>query len=82
MEESVTYQAILEQGAIRELRRVLLLMGQDRFGTPDEQVEQAVEAISKLPRLEELIVCLAEVTSWQELLAPPAPRPRRRRRNP
>jgi hypothetical protein len=80
MEESVTYQAILKRGAIREAQRFLLLLGQNRFGPPDEQVTQALQAINKVSRLEELGVRVAEVNSWQELLAPPAPRPRRRRR--
>ena len=82
MEESTTYQAILEKGiakgkdvgAREELRKVLLLLGQDRFGPASARVSRALNAINELERLEGLTVRLLKVSSWQELLDLPAGR--------
>jgi predicted transposase YdaD len=80
MKESVTYQAILEEGealgivkgeargALAEAKKLLLLQGTNRFGPPDERTQAAVEGISDLPRLEALSVRLLSARSWQELL--------------
>jgi predicted transposase YdaD len=83
MEESVTYQAIINKGRVQELRRLLLLLGEDRFGPPDAQVTAAVEAISDVTKLERLAVRLLKAGSWVELLkpAPRGPRPRKQPRN-
>jgi predicted transposase YdaD len=85
MEESVTYQAILEEGeargmvkgAIEALREVILTQGTDRFGPPDARVTAALNRIHDLQRLKELSRRLLSVGTWQELLALP---PRRRGR--
>jgi hypothetical protein len=37
MRESVTYQAILEEGRLEEARKMLLLQGRDRLGEPSAQ---------------------------------------------
>jgi hypothetical protein len=76
MEESVTYQAIIEKGvAIGEAkgeakgeRRTLLLVGKKRFGPPPPEVVAALEAINDPERLDQLSLRLLDVTSWQELL--------------
>jgi predicted transposase YdaD len=72
MRESVTYQAILEEGeakgAIAEARKLLLLLGRDRFGPPDRATRDALERIQDLQRLEELGVRLLSAGSWQQLL--------------
>jgi len=80
MEESTTYQLIIERGkaagAIEEARRVLVRVGSGRFGPPDRRTVRALEKITDVERLEDLIVQLAQVNSWQELL-PPARRTKR-----
>jgi predicted transposase YdaD len=88
MKESVTDQAILEEGeavglvkgeargALVEAKKLLLLQGTNRFGPPDEWTRAAVEGISDLPRLEELSVRLLSVQSWRELLGRRAARRR------
>src|SRR5437879_4328397 len=72
MEESVTYQAIVQkgrqEGAVQELHRVLLLQGKKRFGPADAQLTAALKAITDLARLEQLCVRLLKAKSWQELL--------------
>lgn len=88
MKESVTYQAILEEGeekgrragALAEARKFLLRQGQSRFGRPSARVAASVEAIADLERLEALGERLLQVGSWDDLLGPPARRPTRRRR--
>src|SRR5262249_2089876 len=78
MEESVTYQAIVqkgrEEGRAQEARHILLLQGETKFGPPDARTRGAIEAINDLQRLEELGVRLLSTDSWQELLALPRPR--------
>jgi predicted transposase YdaD len=70
MEESTTYQYIISQGAIREVRRLLLRLGRRRFGPPDTQTVAAIEAIADLDSLERLTERLLDTSSWQELLTP------------
>ena len=62
MEESVTYQAIIEKGMekgmekgeargrVEEARRLLLRQGRIRFGPPDEATQAALAAIADLER--------------------------------
>lgn len=75
MEESVTYQAIVRRGRAEEGRRLLLLLGESKFGPADAAARAAIERIDDLSQLEELVVRHSSVNSWQELL-PPAPRRR------
>ncbi len=85
MKESVTYQAILEEGEakgrIAEAKRLLLLLGQGRFGSPDARARLAVEKITDVEQLEALSERLLTAASWAELLGQPTPhrsQPRRR----
>ncbi len=65
------------EGRMVEARRLLLLLGEKRFGAPDATIRATVEAINNVEQLERLVIKLIEVNSWQELLEPP-PRPPRR----
>ena len=77
MKESVTYQAILregreeglKEGALAEVKKVLLRQGRKRFGPPAKATKAALQAITSLPRLERLSERLLDVSSWDELLA-------------
>jgi hypothetical protein len=75
MEESATYQAIVHRGRAEEARRVLVLLGEPKFGPLDDETRAALENISDLAHLEKLLVRLMSASSWQELLPP---RPQRR----
>jgi hypothetical protein len=80
MKESVTYQAILQEGRaegeakgeakgrVKGEQSVLLRQGKKRFGEPDTVVVQAIHAITSLERLEQLSERILEVESWAELL--------------
>src|SRR5262249_19124529 len=80
MRESVTYQAILDEGRtegrVEEARRILLLQGEDRFGAPRAAVRSAVEAVTDVEQLERLARAVLTANSWEDLLGLP---PRRRR---
>lgn len=71
MHASSTYQYILDEGRVAEARRILLLIGEVRFGAADEASSAALEAIADLGRLERMSKRLLSVSSWQELLATP-----------
>ncbi len=73
MEESTTYQALLERGAARgraqEAAAMLLRQGRKKFGPPTPAHEAALAAVTDLPRLEALSERLLDVNTWDELLA-------------
>jgi predicted transposase YdaD len=73
MKESTTYQAILREGRIEGEQRMLLIQGDVRFGTPDERIREAIEAIRDLEQLERLSRQLLDptVNDWAELLDTP-----------
>jgi hypothetical protein len=83
MEESTTYQAIVEEGlqkgAIQEAKKVLLLIGQDYLGVPGPHAKAAVDEVSSLENLEELIRRAPRASSWDDLLGLPPRRSRRSR---
>jgi predicted transposase YdaD len=80
MKESVTYQAIIEEGEAREARKMVLLMGRTRFGEPPPEAVAALDALTDVTRLEELGVRLLQASSWHELLGLSGPGRRSRGR--
>ena len=83
VEHSVTYRRIFRrgyrQGMRKGLRRVLLLLGNARFGMPLAAAQSKIESIASVRRLKALTLRLLEVDSWDELLGAPA-KPKARRR--
>ncbi|HEX8203516.1 MAG TPA: hypothetical protein VF590_23775 [Isosphaeraceae bacterium] len=79
MRESVTYQAILEEGEAKgraegraeEAKRMLLRVGQKRFGPPGAAILAVIEAIAEPERAEALTERALDVSGWEELLATP-----------
>ncbi len=68
MEQSVTYQAIVEKGMIRDRHDVLLQQGRKKFGPPSEVVVMAIRSVIDFERLSRLTERILDVSSWQELL--------------
>ncbi len=84
MRESVTYQAILEEGREEglargreeglargravEARALLTLLGEQKFGPPDARVQAALNVIGDPERLEALARRLLGASSWDDLL--------------
>jgi hypothetical protein len=71
MHESDTYLAILDEGALKQARIIVLRVGQKRLGPPPDTVVTAVKGIEDLERLIRLIEGCTDVSSWQELLQLP-----------
>jgi hypothetical protein len=69
--DSDTYLAILEEGAVKALQEILLELGDQRFGQPDEATQTTLTGIADLGRLRRMSQRLLGVNSWQELLATP-----------
>jgi hypothetical protein len=69
--------AIVEEGLVRgraegrveEARELLLTLGAQRFGAPDERIRAALDAIGDHDRLHALVTRLLDAASWDELLA-------------
>jgi hypothetical protein len=71
MGESDTYLAIIDEGQEVGMKKLLLRMGQKRFGPPSEEIRTRLQGITDIGRLERLGERLLEVASWDELLATP-----------
>ena len=77
MRESTTYQAILtegrNEGRVGEAQRMLLMLGETRFGEPDEATRGAVKAILDVERLERMTkrVLDTNIQDWNGLLGTP-----------
>jgi predicted transposase YdaD len=73
MRESVTYQIILEEGReegrVQEARDLLLELGSEKLGSPDEAVVAAIQSSDDLPTLHRMGRAVLRANSWQELLA-------------
>ena len=73
MEESTTYQAILEEGDAKGLskglRSTILRIGTKRFGPPSAAAAAALQTTTDTARLEALADGILDATSWDELLA-------------
>jgi hypothetical protein len=68
MRESDSFLGILEEGAVEEVKKMILRLGRKSLGAPDESVSATLAASTDLERLESLLERLAEVKTWQELL--------------
>jgi hypothetical protein len=51
-----------------EYQKIILQLGQKRFGPPPEVVTDVLQSIEDLDQLEQLVEKLLVVSSWQELL--------------
>jgi hypothetical protein len=69
VQESTTYQAILEEGAVRGNQNILLKLGAIRFGAPSREIKIAIKEMQSLRKLRRKVVKLLSASSWQQLLA-------------
>ena len=68
MKESVTYQAILEEGRVEEAHRILLSQGTALFGKPSVKVRRTLAGITDVELLESLLLRVVKVSNWTQLL--------------
>lgn len=70
MKESVTWQAIFQegyaQGRILAARRILLLLGRNRFGEPHPDVLATINALADIEKLEEPALSTSSPWSYHE----------------
>lgn len=68
MKESPTYQAIVEEGIIKDRQDVLLQQGRKKFGPANEATITAVRNITDFECLSALTDRILDVSRWEELL--------------
>ncbi len=72
LEESVTYQAIFEEGVAsgeaKGFRYAILVFGRKRFGEPNTETLATLQSITVPETLERVVMRLLEVESWDELV--------------
>ncbi len=71
VEESTTYQYIIEQGGLKQARRMLIQLGADKFGAPTKKVRAAIQESEDLQRLERMVRHVLTATSWNEVVETP-----------
>jgi hypothetical protein len=71
MHESDTYLMILEEGEAKAAREAILIVGEERFGPPEEFVKKQINNITDLARLKRMIHRAAKATAWQEIADTP-----------
>jgi hypothetical protein len=69
LEDSTTYQLILNKGVAQEAQRLLLLMGGNRFGAAPEATEATLRGITDQARLERMAVRIFDATGWDDLVS-------------
>jgi hypothetical protein len=76
MRDSLTYQAIVAEGVDRgvdrgiaqEARRLVLELGEERFGPPEQSTRNALNEIRDPERLHNLARGVLRAASWADLL--------------
>jgi hypothetical protein len=71
LEDSTTYQLILNRGEARGAQALLLSAGARRFGAPDATTEATIRAIADRDRLDRFALRLSVATDWSDLLSTP-----------
>ena len=91
---SSTYQAIVrkglkqgreqgrEQGRLEQARKILLVLGADRFGEPSARIMAEIEGVADPDRLQEMTRRVLHSSGWEELLQAPGGTSRPKRRKP
>jgi hypothetical protein len=68
MQESGTYQLILEEGAIKHTRELILRLGRKQLGDPTDKQKNKLQAIDDLERLDRIAEKVLTAKSWDALL--------------
>jgi hypothetical protein len=71
MQESDTYRMILEEGQEKHAREDILVVGEERFGPPEEAVPTQLAQIRDLERLERMLRRAVKAARWHEILETP-----------
>jgi hypothetical protein len=68
MEDSTTYQYIIEQGCLKWGRSTLLDLGAIRFGEPTEKVKTSIQELEDLSRIKRMEMRILTAGSWDDIL--------------
>lgn len=68
MRDSDTYMAIIEEGEVSGMVRVLMRVGTKRFGPPNALVEARLRSITDPDQLESLCERVLDARDWQDVL--------------
>jgi hypothetical protein len=71
MQESDSYLAILGEGQEKYARKAVMLVGQERCGSPPEEVKSRIANITDLERLDRMLRRAVKATTWNEILETP-----------
>jgi hypothetical protein len=71
MQESDTYLAIIDEGQEKATREGILVIGEERFGAPEEAVRVRLASITDLERLKRMLRRAVKAANWQEILDTP-----------
>jgi hypothetical protein len=62
---------ILDEGQEKAIRETILVLGEDRFGAPDEAVKSGLNDITDLNRLKRMVRHTPKAAGWHEILETP-----------
>jgi hypothetical protein len=69
VEDSTTYQYIIEQGGIKAMRRILLRQVTSKLGPPSDNVKAVIQELKDLTHLERMFDrAIDTATSWDEVV--------------
>jgi predicted transposase YdaD len=71
MRESTTYQLILDEGRVAAIQKVVLELGTERFGAPEETEKTILSGLTDPKRLDRMASRLLSAGGWQDLLSTP-----------
>jgi hypothetical protein len=71
MQESDTYLMILDEGQEKATREDILVVGEERFGPPEEAVRAQLANVADLARLKRMVRRAVKAAGWQEILDTP-----------
>jgi hypothetical protein len=71
MQDSDTYLAIREEGEEKATRESILVVGEERFGQPDEAIRSRLANVTDLERLKRMHRRAVKAANWQEILDTP-----------
>ncbi|HEY7426621.1 MAG TPA: hypothetical protein VH682_20465 [Gemmataceae bacterium] len=71
MQESDIYLMILDEGQEKATRENILVVGEERFGPPEEAIRTQLANITDLERLKRMLRRAVKAANWQEILDTP-----------
>ena len=75
MHESDTYLAIIDEGQMKFAREVILLVGGDRLGPPEEWVKPKLNSVLDQDRLTRIVRGITNAATWQGIFDTPEAEP-------